>query len=81
MHVPHHVWRTADGRYVPTGHPDAAVLAHAAGDDVADSLAHEIGLAAYLGEGAAASGKSAGKPQDKAAPRPADKSRTLPAGK
>jgi hypothetical protein len=29
-----HVWRTEDGRYVPNGHPDAAILAYATGDEV-----------------------------------------------
>jgi hypothetical protein len=28
-----HIWQTVDGRYVPTGHLDAAVLAAAPGDE------------------------------------------------
>jgi hypothetical protein len=28
-----HIWRTLDGRYVPTGHIDAAVLVAAPGDE------------------------------------------------
>lgn len=27
------IWQTVDGRYVPTGHPDAAVLAASFGDE------------------------------------------------
>ena len=60
MKTPEHIWRTADGRHVPHGHPDAAILAYPAGDEVPDGL---------VVEGAA-------EPEPpKAAPKAANKSR------
>lgn len=59
--VERHVWRTADGRLVEHGHPDAAVLAYAAGQDVPDAEAERSGL------------KAMRKPLDKARARAADK--------
>lgn len=32
------IWRTADGRYVADGHPDAAILHAAAGDEIDEDL-------------------------------------------
>lgn len=32
--TPAHLWETADGDLVPTGHPDAVFLKYAAGDEV-----------------------------------------------
>lgn len=73
MLVTEHVWRTQDGRYVPPGHADAAFLAHATGDEVADREADRIGLADYL--------KSRATPENKMVARPSDKGRTAPGGK
>lgn len=57
-----HLWRTRDGRLVPTGHPDAQTLAYAAGDHITDDLAVREGL------------KAMERPRDKSMPKPADKS-------
>lgn len=73
MFVTEHVWRTNDGRYVPTGHPEAAFLAYAPGQEVADREAQRIGLVDYL--------KSRSLPQDKAIARPMDKGVTTPGRK
>jgi hypothetical protein len=62
--VERHLWRTADGRLVQGGHPDAAVLAYTAGQEVPDDIARRDGLLPV---------KSKAKPADKAAARPADK--------
>jgi hypothetical protein len=62
-----HYWRTADGRLVPTGHPDAEVLAYPAGDDLPDEVARELGLL--------------DPPQAKQAPKPAAKQAAKPANK
>jgi hypothetical protein len=52
------MWWTADrSRLVPTGDPDAAVLAYTAGDEVADSEAARVGLVPA---------KATAKPLDKA---------------
>lgn len=59
--VEKHLWRTEDGRLVETGHPDAAVLAFAAGTELADAVAEQQGL------------KSKPKPSDKAMPAPSNK--------
>lgn len=37
-----HIWRTGDGRHVPHGHLDAAILAYPAGDDVPDHVLAEL---------------------------------------
>jgi hypothetical protein len=37
-----HIWRTTDGRHVPHGHPDAAILAYPAGGEVPDHILDEI---------------------------------------
>jgi hypothetical protein len=65
----HHVWRTADGRLVRTGHPDAAVLAHAAGTEFTDAQAEHLGL------------KAMRKPADKSIAKPADKAMPAPQNK
>lgn len=66
--VPRHIWRDKDGNLVPDGHPDAAFLAHAAGDELTDHDAQARGLHTVYPE------KSRRKPADKAMPKPADKS-------
>lgn len=35
------IWRTAGGRHVPDGHPDAAMLAYAASDDCPEHIVRE----------------------------------------
>lgn len=59
MQTDQHIWRTDDGRHVPDGHPDAALLAYAAGDPVPDEVLDEL--------------KARRKPADKAKAQPADK--------
>lgn len=59
------IWRTADGRHVPDGDPDAAFLAYAEGDEVPADVAAEV-------EGKPAH-KRARRSADKAGPKPADK--------
>lgn len=59
-----HYWRTKDGRFVPTGHPDAEVLAHPAGSELPDDVARDLGLL-----------DPPAKEAPKQAPKPADKSR------
>lgn len=44
MKAPHHLWRTADGRLVQTGHLDAEVLAYPAGSEIPDDEARKLGL-------------------------------------
>lgn len=61
MQTVHHIWRTSDGRHVLDGHPDAAILAYAAGDQIPDHVADEVGV------------KMAARPEDKAKPKPEDK--------
>jgi hypothetical protein len=73
MHVTEHVWRTEEGRYVPAGHPEAAYLAYAPGQEVLDREAQRIGLADYL--------KSRSAPQDKSIARPMDKGVSAPGKK
>jgi hypothetical protein len=83
MMVPdRHWWRTADGRLVPHGHPDALFLAYAKGIEVPDHLAEQIGLAPAVRAFARADvpdepGKQASPPADKMSARPADKSGSL----
>ncbi len=62
--VPAHVWRTTDGRLVKSGHPDAAVLAYAAGDEMSEDEAKRRGIVDALagGEAADRSPKPAAKP-------------------
>lgn len=36
MKIPAHMWRTADGRLVPTGHLDAEILAYPAGTELTE---------------------------------------------
>lgn len=60
MKVTRRVYRTLDNRLVEHGDPDAAFLAYAVGDEIADSEARRVGLTAFFG------GKAV-----KAAPRPA----------
>jgi len=65
--VPHHIWRTTDGRLVPTGDPDAAFLAYPAGEELADHDAEARGLLDVYPS------KAVDKPQDKAMSKPEDK--------
>ncbi|MGH6691101.1 MAG: hypothetical protein ACREF4_10560 [Gammaproteobacteria bacterium] len=62
------IWRTADGRHVADGDPDAAFLAYADGDNPPAGVLAEV-------EGKAAP-KRGRKPADKQADRPADKAGT-----
>lgn len=64
-----HYWRTADGRFVPTGDLDAETLVYAKGDEIPADVARKVGLL------------DPPKPAAKQADRPADKSRTRPADK
>lgn len=63
--VPEHIWRTRDGRLVLTGDPDAAFLAYARGDDMAEEVARERGIL-----DAVAGKKAARDATPKAAPKP-----------
>jgi hypothetical protein len=63
MIVDKRLYRTADGRLVGEGDPDAAFLAYPAGTEIPDTEAVKEGLLK----------KAAAKPADKAAPKPADK--------
>lgn len=42
--VPEHIWRTRDGRLVLSGHPDAAFLAYARGDEMSEAEARRRGI-------------------------------------
>lgn len=42
--VPEHIWRTTDGRLVLTGDTDAAFLAYARGDEMAEDEARRRGI-------------------------------------
>jgi len=57
------IWRTADGRHVAEGDPDAAFLAYGDGDEVPKGVLAEI-------EGKPKRGR---RPADKQADKPADK--------
>lgn len=46
MILDRHWWRTADGRLVPDGHPDAAVLAYPRHTEIPDDVARKLGIAA-----------------------------------
>ena len=72
--VPQHIWRTQDGALVPSGHPDAAILAYAAGDELSDHDAEAKGLLAVYPEEKKAAKKAVAKPADKSVSKPADKS-------
>lgn len=67
--VPRHIWRTHDGALVPHGHPEAAVLAYAEGDELTDHDAQARGLLDVYPD------KAVSKPADKAVRKPADKAR------
>lgn len=83
------IWRTDDGRHVPDGHPDAAVLAYTPGDDVPKAVTDELEELRAAGQPAkraapkqeeehapakkAPAKKAAGAPANKQARRPADK--------
>ncbi len=67
------VWRTADGRYVYDGHPDAAVLVAAEGDE----LPHDF----RPPRSADADDAAAAKPVDETEPAPPAKRRSRPADK
>jgi hypothetical protein len=64
------IYRTADGRHVPEGDPDAAFLAYADGDQPPKGV-----LAEVEGKPAAKRGR---KPADKSGPKPDDKSAGTP---
>lgn len=66
MIVTEHVWRTANGKFVPPGHVDAAYLAYAPGSEIPDADAQRIGLTDYLL-------KARAKPEDKARTAPMNK--------
>lgn len=57
MIVQEQVWRTDSGRLVEPGHPEAAFLAFAAGQDVSDREAERLGLSDYLKSRQAPQGK------------------------
>ena len=67
MKAEQHIWRTADGRHVPDGDPDAAILAYPRGHDVPDDVTAE------LTGGTAKPVKQAPRPANKQAAKPADK--------
>jgi hypothetical protein len=62
-----HVWRTTDGRLVPSGDPDAAFLAYPAGSEFSDQEAARRGLTEF-------GWKAKPKAADKAAPAARNKS-------
>lgn len=66
-----HLWETADGGLVPTGHPDAMFLKYAAGDEVPDKVIAE--LTGDTKQRTPQASKSRPKPADKQAPKPDDK--------
>lgn len=76
MKADRHYWRTADGRYVETGHLDAEVLAFPAGSDLPDELARELGL---FGDEPKKAKQAAA--EEKQAPAPATKQRSRSADK
>lgn len=61
MKTPVRIYRTADGRLVKYGDPEAAFLAYPAGRDIPDNVASELGL------------KQGDKPEDKQVDQPEDK--------
>lgn len=63
MRAEQRLCRTADGRLVADGHPDAAFLAYLPGDDVAEKDEAELKPVK----------KAAAKPADKSMAKPADK--------
>jgi hypothetical protein len=50
--VTRHLWRTKDGRLVPTGHIDAQILAYARHDHIPDDIAAREGLILLADEAA-----------------------------
>jgi hypothetical protein len=60
------IFRTADGRHVHEGDPDAAFLAYAEADQPPAEVLKQLGA------------KQAGKAEDKQADKPADKTRRGP---
>ena len=70
MKIEQHVWKTADGRLVQDGDPDAAFLEYPAGMELADDLARKVGL---LVDEPKPAKKAAAKPADKSASKPNDK--------
>lgn len=71
MRAETHIWKTGDGRHILDGnHPDAALLAYAAGDEVPDKVIAELTDAKQRTPQA---NKSRPKPADKAASKPDDK--------
>lgn len=80
MRIDRHWWRTNDGRLVPDGHPEAALLAFPRGHEIPDLVAKKTGLEAAVEKFASQSDdapdgelKQAPPPADKMAPPPADK--------
>jgi hypothetical protein len=66
------IWRTADGRHVTDGHPDAAFLAYADGDQVPEDVLAEVEDKPKR-RGRPPGSKSRPKPDDKQAAKPDDK--------
>ncbi len=69
MRAEQHVWATADGQLVATGHPGAMVLRYAPGDEIAEADQAALAALALAGE------KELPKPADKARARPTTKER------
>ncbi len=73
--IPHHIWRTDDGRLVPHGDPEAAFLAYPAGEELTDHDAEARGvLGVYRDESQAGpSAKSVTEHGDKSVTEHGDK--------
>lgn len=67
--IPERLYRTADGRLVRHGDPEAAFLAFPEGEQMSEEEAERFGVLAFFGEK-----NRAEAPRNKQAPRPADKS-------
>ncbi|WP_327047284.1 hypothetical protein OG320_05165 [Microbispora sp. NBC_01189] len=76
MRAEQRVWRTADGDLVDDGHPDAAVLAYAAGDELTAADAERYGLRDKQADEPETSEDKPEAPAAKRARRPANKART-----
>lgn len=76
MILDRHWWKTADGRLVPDGDPDARILAYPRGHDIPDALAERAGLTAAVERAAGA--KQQPKPANKMAAKPSDKAPARP---
>ena len=67
MILDRHWWKTEDGRLVPDGDPDAAILAYPRYTEIPDATARQLGILADDEP------KSRARPADKSGPKPADK--------